>query len=672
MKKLNRYELARQFNVHEDVARSVCVFYNEDEDSVKDCLSSKDKYLKVCRLQKYKKMLNTEDFETIKNMPDKEAKQFMRKKSLEKKYGNLQNFYKDQDQKRKNTLMKKYNRLSSFDPEKAKETKLERYGDENFNNREKTKQTNLKKYGVENAIANKSIREKAKETKLKKYGDENFNNKEKAKETKLKKYGDENFNNREKAKETKLEKYSDENYTNREKAKETFKNFSVEKKESIKEKTKLSIINKYQSLENYNKVRLEKAKETKLERYEDENYNNSIQASLTMKNFSEEKKKEINNKRKNTILNRFGEDYKNIINNKKIETCLKKYGTRNPMQNDEIKEKARRNQNELYGEHREKILKKSRKTNMEKYGVPCIFQFPDFPKMYPGHITKPELEIQDFLKSLGVYFETSCRNIIKTEKHILELDIYIPSKKVAIEYDGLYWHNEYFKPHNYHMLKSDLCRNEGIRLIHIFGDLWDQKRNICESIIKSSLGIYEEKIFARKCQIKDITFEDYKNFLNENHLQGAVHSSIRKGLFYKNELVQVIGVGKSRFKKNEYELHRMCTKLNTQVIGGFSKLLSSLEIKSLITYVDLSVFTGNGYEKVGFTFLKKNKPNYWYLNKGSVKRLSRQACQKYKLKELLKDSFDENLTEVENMHKAGYFRIFDSGNVKLVWNNPKV
>ena len=70
----------------------------------------------------------------------------------------------------------------------------------------------------------------------------------------------------------------------------------------------------------------------------------------------------------------------------------------------------------------------------------------------------------------------------------------------------------------------------------------------------------------------------------------------RKGLLYKGDLVQVIGVGKSRFKKDEYELHRMCTKLNTQALGGFSKLLKSLNLKSLITYVDLSLFNGKGYE----------------------------------------------------------------------------
>lgn len=672
MKKLNRYELARQFNVHEDVVRSVCVYYSEDEKTVIDCLSSKEKYLKICRLQKYKKNLSLEDFEIIKNLSDKDAREFMRKKSLEKKYGTLDEFYKNKDIKRRETLIKKYGRSNSFDTQKSKETKLERYGDENYNNRKKAKETCLEKYNVENVFLSTNVKEQSKETKLEKYGDINYNNREKAKETKLERYGDENYNNLSQIKETKLEKYRDENYTNREKAKETIQNFSIEKKECIKEKTKQTIIEKYQTLENYNKIILEKAKQTKLEKYGDENYSNHNQASLTLKSFSKSKKEEIQNKRKNTLLNKFGENYQNILNARKINTCLEKYGVENPMQNEIVKERARRNQNSLYGEHREKILTKIKKTNIEKYGVPYIFQSPNFIKTYPGHITKPELEIQDFLKSLNVKFDTSCRNIISTPEHLLELDIYVPEKKVAIEYNGLYWHSEYFKPNNYHMLKSDLCREKDIRLIHIFSDQWDQKKDICKSIIKSALGIYDERLYARKCKVLDIDNTTYENFLLKNHIQGIVHSSIKKGLFYNGELIQVIGVGKSRFKKDEYELHRMCSKLNTQVLGGFSKLLKSLDIKELTTYVDLSLFNGKGYDTVGFEFIKKNPPNYWYLDKGCNKRLSRQSCQKHKLKALLKESFDEKLTEVENMHKASYFRIFDSGNIKLLWKNPKL
>lgn len=98
----------------------------------------------------------------------------------------------------------------------------------------------------------------------------------------------------------------------------------------------------------------------------------------------------------------------------------------------------------------------------------------------------------------------------------------------------------------------------------------------------------ELKIPARKCEVKEIDSKTYKDFLNKYHIQGAVNSSIRYGLFYKNELVQCIGLGKSRFKKDEIELHRICTKSNTQVLGGFSKLIKHCNQKHIISYKELS------------------------------------------------------------------------------------
>ncbi len=185
-----------------------------------------------------------------------------------------------------------------------------------------------------------------------------------------------------------------------------------------------------------------------------------------------------------------------------------------------------------------------------------------------------------------------------------ELDIYIPSKNVAIEFNGLYWHSDKQKPFDYHKIKTELCNQKGIRLIHIFEDEWQNNKDIIKSIIKSSLGIYDRKIYARKCEIKELNNKEYKDFLVKNHIQGQINSSLKVGLFYKNELVQVAGFGKSRFKSNELELHRMCTLLNTQVIGGFSKLCKYLN-QPFISYIDKSKFN-DLYEKKSSLFTNKD------------------------------------------------------------------
>lgn len=51
----------------------------------------------------------------------------------------------------------------------------------------------------------------------------------------------------------------------------------------------------------------------------------------------------------------------------------------------------------------------------------------------------------------------------------LELDVYLPDLNLAIEYNGTYWHSSKCnKDEYYHLNKSLLCREKGIRLIHLY------------------------------------------------------------------------------------------------------------------------------------------------------------------------------------------------------------
>lgn len=272
-----------------------------------------------------------------------------------------------------------------------------------------------------------------------------------------------------------------------------------------------------------------------------------------------------------------------------------------------------------------------------------------------------EIEIKNFIKSIynGNIIENN-RQIIKPK----ELDIYIPSKKVAIEFDGLFWHSTFQRDDldakTLHYNKTIECEKLGIRLIHIFEDEWINKQEICKSIIASALGIYKRKIFARKCEIKEVPLIIANDFLNNNHLQGSVNGK-SLGLYYNDELVQIITYGKSRFVKDELELYRMCTLLNTQVIGGFSKLMKHLNSK-IISYIDRRLFNGNGYLKSNWKIISYSKPSYYY-TKGN-KRENRMKYQKHKLKNILK-IYDETENEEMNMRNNGYYRIYDCGTIKV-------
>jgi hypothetical protein len=115
-------------------------------------------------------------------------------------------------------------------------------------------------------------------------------------------------------------------------------------------------------------------------------------------------------------------------------------------------------------------------------------------------------------------------------------------------------------------------------------------------------------------------------------------------------------------KKYEWEIIRFCNKLNTSVVGGFSKLLKYFKNEhngSIITYADKRHSNGNLYKNNGFEELHDSKPNYFYVKKRDI--FSREKFQKHKLKDLF-ENFNPDLTEWENMQLNNYDRIWDCGN----------
>ncbi len=264
-------------------------------------------------------------------------------------------------------------------------------------------------------------------------------------------------------------------------------------------------------------------------------------------------------------------------------------------------------------------------------------------------------------------FEQEIRDITGgfSDKTILngyEIDIYIPDYKLAIECNGDYWYSESTgKDRNYHLNKTNKCLEKGIQLIHIFESSWNEKKDIWISIINNKLG-KSNKIFARKCILKEVIKDEEKEFINENHLQGFSGSSICYGLYYNNELVCLMSFGKPRFSnKYDWELIRLCTKIGFNVIGGASKLLKHFHKNnkgSIISYSDRLYSDGGIYKKLGFTFSHYSKPGYFYFKHG--KSFNRQLFMKHLLHSKL-DIFDESKTESENMRLNGFHKVWDCG-----------
>ena len=248
-----------------------------------------------------------------------------------------------------------------------------------------------------------------------------------------------------------------------------------------------------------------------------------------------------------------------------------------------------------------------------------------------------------------------------------EIDLYDEEKKIGIEFNGNFWHNEYGKNKNYHQQKSLLAEEKGIFIYHIFEYEWIEKKDKIINQLNNLLGLNQEKIYARKCIIKEVDNESKRIFLEENHLQGNDSSSIKLGLYYNNELVSLMTFVKPRFnKKYQYELSRFCSKNNCNVIGGASKLfkyfIEKYNPQSIISYSNIAHTKGKLYETLGFELDSISDPNYVWCNNGHD-ILTRYQCQKHKL---LKQGFKGN-TEVEIMHNNGFYRIFDCGNKVWIW-----
>lgn len=289
-----------------------------------------------------------------------------------------------------------------------------------------------------------------------------------------------------------------------------------------------------------------------------------------------------------------------------------------------------------------------------------------------GHlVSKPESEVFEFIKA------NYNGKVISRDRTVLngkELDIYLPELQLAIEFNGLIWHSEKFCDKHEILGKLNTCNKRGIRLINIFEDEWMERRPICESKLKNLLG-QSTRIYARKCEIREVDASEAKNFLEENHLQGYIHAQYNIGLFYEEELVSMMSFGPLRKNLgsvpmvNKYELYRFCNKLNLNIVGGASKLfqyfIKQYEPSEIISYADRRWSDGNLYRKLNFAEESITPQNYSYLTKNGSKRVNRFSMRKDIL--VKKYGCPEGMTEAEFCKENKYYRIYDCGSYKFVW-----
>ena len=411
----------------------------------------------------------------------------------------------------------------------------------------------------------------------------------------------------------------------------------------------------------------------------------------------------------------------------KINTTVQeRYGVSNVFADEEVKQKLRKTQEEKYGGTgvgSPTIRAKIEETNLRKYGVSNVFASEDVmeklhnireewiekfeqendvtlgmklfemfgtgfmqakvvePIVYNGsrfyknsdipyiekcvelakhnNVSLIEADVKCFVSNV-FDIETNTRKIISP----YELDIFVPDKKLAIEIDGVYWHStNWGKPIDSHSKKTLACERIGIRLIHINDFEWVYKKDITKSIILSALGIYEDIINVEDCVVREVGLSESNKFLENNSIYGSDSPSYQLGLYYNNNLVQLvtfINDGDGLVK-----LSRVCSKLNTLVLNGFDKLMKLQPFDIVHSSIDRSKFVNENYMDCGWKVVGTTEPSCSYYKRDELIRAEQLSTEL--VEQLLGGKFNPSETTEQNMMRNNYLQIFDCGTVEVLY-----
>lgn len=409
-------------------------------------------------------------------------------------------------------------------------------------------------------------------------------------------------------------------------------------------------------------------------------------------------------------------------------TCLEKYGHHSPMQHPDVKAKRASTNMKRYGakcaprqdnyyanvntdpsKYEEYIKFKSDPktfilnnyndkptirqleldlgvTNTPIYNILIKFDCQD---MIAHNVSCMEIEVIDYIHAI-----LSDTKVVHNDREIIkpyELDIYLPEYGLAIECNPTATHNSSMsdpwgmrpKHYMYHKHKSELCKNRDIFLFHIFGYEWTWNKDVIKSMISNLLGVTKNKIYARNTYVCEVSHNVAKEFLDSNHRQGMTSAKIRLGLksIVNDELVALMTfnkvrptIGQTGNSNAVWELSRFCSKIDTNVIGGASKLFKYFTNNytgNIVSFSDIAHTKGLLYEKLGFRKVSESSPGYVWVDINTDMYKTRVSCQKQNLPILFNepDLDITTQTEAQIMESHKYVRVYDCGVIRWEYSS---
>lgn len=290
--------------------------------------------------------------------------------------------------------------------------------------------------------------------------------------------------------------------------------------------------------------------------------------------------------------------------------------------------------------------------------------------------SRGEREVAEVLELLGLDVQRNVRGIIPGE-----LDMYIPSLKIAVEFNGLYWHSDAVRPdENYHAKKHQACMDKGIALYNVWEDDWSNRRELVIRFLAQRLkasaalskvlpdlpGYWSEKIAARHTSARMVPLEDAQKFLDTHHLKGSTAGVYYLGLYDVQERLRAVLVLSKVGLAGGFHLDRYATA--GTVYGGLGELLSfaekSFPVLRLVASADVELHEDALYENNGFMLDKVLDPDYSYFARSERVHKSHYPLSRFKKDEDL--LWEDGLGEYEVAKLNGIHRIWDSGKYRYV------
>lgn len=314
-------------------------------------------------------------------------------------------------------------------------------------------------------------------------------------------------------------------------------------------------------------------------------------------------------------------------------------------------------------------------------------QLEDYITYGPNKHTIPEQEVIEELYKIDPSLV-----IVQNDRKLIypyEIDVVLPDYDIGIEVDPTATHNHTLNvydggkglPITYHQMKSNMCQTNGMFLYHIFGYDWSHNKDVVVSMLKNLLHKNDIIVYARKCDVREVSSKDAVEFLNSNHRQKFAAAPIRLGLYHNDELVSLMTFGKMRHTigtGNEdlsdcYELVRFCNKTNTSVVGGASRLfkhfVDTYHPNRIRSFSDIAHTRGKLYETLGFKDIRHSDPNYVWVDWNTDRAYHRTNAQKQNICQFLHDdTIDLSKSESEIMIEHGFVQFYDCGTILWEWH----